>query len=181
MNPAASIRQGTLPLLLPLLIIVPILILRLRRSLKPQALKLNRLWIRPAVLIVLAVLALLAPLPGSPGLAVTDYAWLVAAAALGAVSGWFWGRTTQLHLHPENGTLMQTGSMTGMIVLIVLVAARLGLRTGLGLEAGAWHINVLLVTDVSIVFSALLFSVRSLEIFLRARKVAAKPTPASFD
>src|ERR1700749_4346302 len=124
-------QSDGLAFLVPLLIIVPILIFRLRRSMKPQALKLNRLWIRPAVLIALAALAFLAPLPGSPKLAMMDYAWLVVAMVLGAMAGWFWGRTTQLHLHPENGTLMQTGSMTGMIVLIVLVAARLGLRTGL--------------------------------------------------
>jgi len=45
---------------------------------------------------------------------------------------------------------------------------RLGLRTGLTLEAGAWHISMLLITDVSILLSALLFAVRGLEIYLRA-------------
>ena len=174
-------QPDSLNYILPLLVIVPLVIFRLWRSMKPRALKLDRLWVRPAVLIVVAVLALLAPIPGSPGLSATDGMWLAVAAALGAVAGWFWGRTTQLHLHPENGTLMQKGSMTGMIVLIVLLAVRLGLRTGLSLEASAWHIHVLLITDASIVFSALLFSVRGLEIYLRAQRIMAQSVPAAFE
>jgi hypothetical protein len=166
---------------LPILIIVPVLLLRLRRSMKVQALKLSRLWIRPAILISMAVLVLAVPVPGRPGLSLADVLWLALAAAVGAVAGWFWGRTTQLHLHPENGTLMQKGSMAGMIVLIVLLAARVGLRAGLKLEAGAWHIDVLLLTDLSIVFSAALFAVRGLEIYLRARRVMARAIPSAFD
>jgi hypothetical protein len=113
------------------------------------------------------------PVPGSKPLEPADVTWLLLAAVLGAAAGWQWGRTTELHLHPENGTLMQKGSMAGMMVFLVLLLLRLGLRTGLGLEAGAWHINMLLVTDASIVFSALLFAVRGLEIFLRARRIMA--------
>ena len=174
-------QSDSLTYILPFLVLVPLLIFRLRRSLKPQALKLNRLWIRPAILIAAAGLVLLAPSPGTSALAQADAVWLVLAALAGATAGWFWGRTTQLHLHPEDGTLMQTGSMTGMIVLIVLLAARVGLRTGLGLEAGAWHISVLLITDVSILFSALLFAVRGLEIYLRARRIMAQSIPKAFD
>jgi hypothetical protein len=180
MNPAAH-PPGYLSTLLPLLILVPIFYFRMRRSLKPQALKLKSLWIRPAILIVLAAFVILMPVPGQTPLAASDMPWLALAALLGGVAGWQWGRTTQLHIHPENGTLMQTGSMAGMVVFLALVLVRFVLRAGLGLEAGALHINVLLITDASIVFSALLFSVRGLEIFLRARKVAAEAIPASFD
>lgn len=168
-------------IILPLLFLLPVIYLRMRRSLKPQALKLSRLWIRPVILIVVAAIVLLAPIPGAPKMTISDLFWLILAAGLGAMAGWQWGRTTQLHLHPENGTLMQTGSMAGLIVLIVLVVLRLGLRTGLAVEANAWHINVLLITDASILFSALLFSVRGLEIFLRARRVMTQAVPAAFD
>ena len=180
MNPAAH-PPGYLSTLLPLLILVPIFYFRMRRSLKPQALKLKSLWIRPAILIALAAFVILMPVPGQTPLAVSDAVWLMLAALLGGAAGWQWGRTTKLHIHPENGTLMQTGSMAGMVVFLALVFVRFGLRAGLGLEAGTLHINVLLITDASIVFSALLFSVRGLEIFLRARKVAAEAIPASFD
>src|SRR5579862_9139401 len=98
--------SDSLTYILPILIIVPIVFLRIWRSMKPSALKLNRLWIRPAILIVIATLVLVAPLPGASALTVTDGMWVAAAGLLGAAAGWFWGRTTQLHLHPENGTLM---------------------------------------------------------------------------
>lgn len=167
--------------IIPILVLLPFLYLRLRRMLKPQALKLRGLWIRPAILIAVAVFVLVTPVPGRTPLIPSDMAWVALAAALGAAAGWQWGRTTALHLHPENGTLMQTGSMAGMIVLVVLVLLRLGLRTGLGMEASSWHINVWLITDASILFSALLFAVRGLEIFLRARKIMAQSIPAAFD
>jgi hypothetical protein len=163
-----------LPTLIAFLLLLPLLYLRLRRMLKPQALKLNQLWIRPAIFIALAGLVLVAPAPGSQPLAASDLGWLLLAAALGGIAGWQWGRTTQLHLHPENGTLMQTGSIAGMMVFVLLVVVRMGLRTGLGAEAAAWHINVLLITDSSILFSAFLFAVRGLEIYLRARGMMAK-------
>jgi hypothetical protein len=158
---------------LPLLIVLPILFFRMRRMAKPQALKLNRLWIRPAILIAAASIVLLVPVPGALPMMPADWLWVALAALLGAVAGWQWGRTTALHLHPEDGTLMQTASMAGMMVLVVLVLLRLGLRTGLRMGAGAWHLNVLTITDASIVFSALLFAVRGLEIFLRARRIMA--------
>jgi hypothetical protein len=166
---------------LPFLIILPILYFRLRRMAKTQALKLGQLWIRPTIFIALAALVLLMPARDSQPLQAGDVTWLLLAAVLGAAAGWQWGRTTQLHLHPENGTLMQKGSVAGIMVFLVLLLLRLGLRTGLGLEAGAWNINMLLVTDASIIFSALLFAVRGLEIFLRARRIMAGAAPATAD
>jgi hypothetical protein len=104
---------------------------------------------------------------------------LAIAGALGAMAGWQWGRSTALHLHPESGTLMQTGSLAGMVVLIVLILLKLGLRFGAGVGVPALHLNAVLITDVSICFSAMLFAVRGLEIFLRARRIMAERGEAS--
>ena len=49
------------------------------------------------------------------------------------------------------------------------------LRTGLALEAQAWHLNLVIVSDASILFSAFLFAARSVEMFLRARRVMGAP------
>jgi hypothetical protein len=133
---------------------------------RPQRLKLKSLWLRPAIMIFAAG-TLLAASP--PPLA--DVFWFVLAAAIGIGGGWYWGKLTQLHLHPEDGTLMSSGSQAGMIVLVLLLVLRLGMRAGIGLEAAALHVNAALLTDIFIVFTALLFSVQGLEIFLRARQV----------
>jgi hypothetical protein len=57
-----------------------------------------------------------------------------------------------------------------MLVLVVLILLRLGLREG-AREAAAWHLDALLISDASIVFTAALFTARSVEMYLRARKV----------
>ena len=61
-------------------------------------------------------------------------------------------------------------------LLMLLVVLRLGMRAGIGFEGATLHANGRLLTDLSIVFTALLFSVRGLEIFLRARRLM-KTTP----
>jgi len=160
--------------LLPVLIILPILYFRLRNSLKPQVLKLNQLWVRPAIYIVIAGLVLVAPQPGSQPLAAQDVVWLVLAALLGAAGGWQMGRVTAIHVDSEKGTLMATGGQAAMIIIVLLILLRMGVRTGLQMEATAWHINAGLITDASIVFAGVLFAARGLEMFLRARRVMAQ-------
>jgi hypothetical protein len=163
-----------LQLLLPILIIVPVMYLRLRKMNKPQPLKLGRLWIRPVLLLIAAGLVLFLPQPGqhvAPHITPQEWGGLAAAAALGALGGWYWGRTMAIEVHPEDGTLMTRGSAAAVMVLIVLIAVKMGLRPLLDAEGGAMHLDVLLITDASIVFSVALFSVRSLEMFLRAQRV----------
>ena len=156
----------TLSIVIPVLVILPILYLRLNRMMKPQRLKLRSLWVRPAIMIFAAA-ALLAASPPQA----SDAPWFGLAALIGIGGGWYWGKLTQIHVHPEDGTLMSTGSQAGAIVLVVLLVFRIGIRAGAGLEAAALHIKAALLTDVFIVFTALLFAVRGLEIFLRARRV----------
>jgi hypothetical protein len=157
--------------LLLVLIILPILYVRLRRAMKPQRLKLNQLWIRPALYIVITGLVVLAPQPGAQPLMAGDAIWFVLAALLGMVGGWQMGRVTAIHVDPEKGTLMATGGQAAMIIIVLLVAVRLGVRTGLDLEASAWHLNVAVITDASIVFAGFLFAARGLEMYLRAQRV----------
>lgn len=155
-----------LRIVIPLLVILPILYLRMSRMLKPQRLKLRSLLIRPLLMIFAAGILITASPPR-----LSDAPWFALAAIFGIGGGWYWGKLTQLHIHPEDGTLMSSGSMAGAIVLVLLVVLRLGMRAGTGLEAAALHVNAALLADVSIVFTALLFSVRGLEIFLRARRM----------
>jgi hypothetical protein len=174
-----QIQPNTLNYLIPVLIILPLLYRRLRKVLQPQELKLRRLWIRPAIYVVLAVGAVMAPTPGAPAITFSVLMGMALACIAGAVLGWQWGRSTALHIHPETGSLMQTGSLAGMIVLLVLIVLKLGFRFGLQAGAPQLHINAVLITDISICFSAMLFAVRGLEIFLRARQIMAAGTANS--
>jgi hypothetical protein len=160
---------------LPLLLIAVVVALRARKLSKKQPLKLAGLWIRPLFLLAACILVLAIPQPGMPArhFAVLDWAVLALAAVIGGIGGWYLGRTTAIEVHPENGTLMAQASPVGLFVILGLMLVRTGLRAGVRLEAEAWHLDVVLIFDGLIVFTALLFAVRSLEMYLRAKKVMA--------
>ncbi|HWX89507.1 MAG TPA: hypothetical protein VNY75_04330 [Rhizomicrobium sp.] len=167
-------QQQTLQLFLPILILLPVLYFRFRRMAKAQPLKLGQLWVRPAFIIAATAIILFLPQPGQHvirHLLPQDWTWLVLAGAVGGVAGWYWGRTMAIEVHPEDGTLMVRGGQAAIVVLGMLILFRMGLRTGLAVEGRAWHLDVLLLSDASIVFTAALFTVRSVEMYIRARRV----------
>lgn len=169
-------QQQAIQVFLPVLIILPLLYFRMRKMARARPLKLKRMWIRPVLFLAATALVLLAPQPPHnpmgqllPG----DWAWLGLAGVLGGVAGWQWGRTMVIEVHPEDGTLMVRGGQAAVLALGVLILFRFGLRTGLTVEAKAGHLNMLLFSDISIVFTALLFTLRSVEMYLRAKRVMA--------
>lgn len=167
----------TLQLVLPIVVIAVIFLLRARRVGKPQPLKLGLLWIRPALLLLgCAAVLLLPPRPGAAPvhLLPVDWAILALGAALGAVGGWQLGRTMAIEVHPENGTLLVTTNPIGLLVLVGLVALRTVARTEAGLIGANWPVNPAVIVDALIVFSAAMFTVRSVEMYLRAKKVMAQ-------
>jgi hypothetical protein len=166
-------QPNPLTYLIPILVILPILYFRLRRMMKPSPLKLNRMWIRPAILLFAGVAVLAASPPP-----INEWFWFALAALLGAVLGWQWGKQMAIHVDPENGTLMTRGSQAALIMMGILIVVRVGLRAGVRMESAALHLDATMITDLFIVFGATLFGVRGLEMFLRARRVLAQ-TPQS--
>jgi hypothetical protein len=163
----------TLQLLIPIAIIIPIILLRARTLSKKQPLKLGRLLIRPVILLAVCVLYFVVRQPGVPPhhFVPMDALVLGLAILLGGVGGWYMGRTMAIDVHPEDGTLMVQASPIGLLVILGLVGARLVIRAGAKMEAEAWHLDVALIFDGLILFTAALFAVRSLEMYLRAKKV----------
>ena len=164
----------TLQLVLPVAVIAVIFLIRARRVGKPQPLKLGLLWIRPALLLLgCAAVLLLPPRPGAAPIHFLPLDWAILAlcAALGAVAGWQLGRTMAIEVHPENGTLMVTTNPVGLLGLVGLVALRTVVRTEAGLIGANWLVNPAVIVDALIVFSAAMFTVRSLEMYLRAKTV----------
>ncbi len=160
--------------LFAIVILLPLMYRRIRKMSRPQPLKLGWLWMRPALILAVCAVALFAPQPDHPvvrQLTALDWSWLVAAGAAGAVGGWYMGRTMAIDVHPDDGTLMVKGGTAAILVIVVLILLRFGLRAGVAMEAEAWHLDALLISDALIVFSAALFTVRSLEMYLRAQRV----------
>ncbi|MGH6827558.1 MAG: hypothetical protein ACREFW_01450 [Rhizomicrobium sp.] len=160
---------GFLRYLVPIVVILPLLYLRLRRMMRPVPLKLNRMWIRPGIFFLSAIAVLAAAPPP-----VATWPWFFLTAALGGALGWQWGRLMAIQVDPANGTLMTRGSQAALIMMVLLLAIRSGLRAGMRIEGAALHLDAALVTDIFIVFGAFLFGMRGIEMFLRARRVVAR-------
>lgn len=158
-----------LPALLPLLIVA----LVVRRNLRARRLKLERLWLLPAVLVA-AILWIMAAEPAPGPLILVG---LAIVAALGAMVGWWRGRLTHVHLHPETHELTSRASLAGTMLILAVFAARYGLRMwaiqaqgGPGAHAPA---EAIYVTDAFMLFAAGLVCAQRLEMFLRCRRLLA--------
>jgi hypothetical protein len=90
---------------------------------------------------------------------------------LGAVFGWQRGRLMRITLEPATGALKAQASPMGIYLLLGLIAFRLALRTGLGMEAEGWHLSPVLVNDIFITFAAGLLVAQGTEMAIRARRL----------
>jgi hypothetical protein len=136
---------------------------RWRRMSVARPLKIERMWIRPAFIITVCALVLAHYPPR-----VADIHWLFLALVLGGLVGWQRGRFVKIVVHPETHEINQQASPAAILFLVAIVAVRLILRE----EAmSAWHVGVNLVTGLSMVFAAGLFTVQQAEMWLRARKL----------
>ena len=148
-------------------VIALVMALRWRRMSKPQPLKLERLWIFPAVYLVITV-TMFALHP--PSL----YGWLFALAALGmgAALGWQRGKLMAITVDPETHALNQRGSPAAMLLLVFIVLGRVGAKQLA--ESGGLHIDPLAVADVLIAFALGLFATTRIEMYLRAKRMLAE-------
>ena len=138
---------------------------RWRQMSRARPLKIERMWIRPAIILAICALVL-TRLPPRP----QDVVWLAVALALGAVVGWQRGRFVRIVVHPQTHEINQQASPAAMFLILGIVVLRMVLREE---AASVWHMGVNLIADASIVFAAGLFTAQQIEMWLRARKLLA--------
>jgi hypothetical protein len=158
--------QKTLNYILLAVVVGGLMIVRMRRMSRTQPLKLERLWILPAVLLVGAVAALI-QLPPHP----QDWPWLVAALAVGAGLGWIRGSMMAITIEADTHALNTRASPAAIVLLLAVFALRFGLRAALARNAGAWHIGAALITDAFILFAVGLLCVQRVEMAIRAMRL----------
>lgn len=153
-------------------IVLLVLFLRLRSASKERELKLERLWILPAIYAVFAGVLFASMPPHGLG-------WLYSALALvvGLALGWQRGKLMQITVHPEHGTLNQKASPAAVIFIVALVLVRMGAKTLMGVEVGSdgnsLHGNALIVTDILIAMALGFLVSQRVEMYLRAKKLLA--------
>ena len=158
--------------LVPLAIIVVILVLRNSR---PRPLRIERLWIRPVLVIALMGAALTVT---APPLDPLDIAVLAAALAIGCGFGWLRGRSMHIEVHPETHALTARASPLGLIFIFGLLLLRYALRGAAYESAGFLHLSVLTIADAFVLLAVGMLSVQGLEMWLRARRLLAEAQTA---
>lgn len=154
---------------LPLVIVAVVMFLRMRRMGQSRRLRLESLWIIPALYLALAVLLFSQMTPHGLG-------WLWAGLSLvaGAALGWQRGRSMHITVDAETHALNQTSSPLAMLILVGLIAVRFVLRALAGTDGASWHLDAALVTDCLVAFALGLFSLQRLEMYLRGSRLLAE-------
>jgi membrane protein CcdC involved in cytochrome C biogenesis len=160
---AYPVHQGWISYAITIGAIVVIMALRMRRMGQMRPLKLETLWIVPAMYAVVAALMFFS-LPPVGWVALASLAGL----AIGAAVGWQRGKMMHIHVDPETHALNQKASLAAMFFLIALILVRTGARTLLGAES---HVSPAMLTDPLIAFALGMFTLQRVEMYLRARRL----------
>ncbi|MGD0143421.1 MAG: hypothetical protein ABSC92_09700 [Rhizomicrobium sp.] len=162
--------KSILPLIVPVLIVALIL----RRSMTSRTVRVQTMWIRPAILLILACVTLATTrLPGPIALAA-----FVAAGLVGAGVGYLRARHLELSVDPETGVVSSKATPIGTILIVGLVAVRIGLRFAfpeMGANPGG-HVaaDAVAWTDGALIFSAAMLVTQAIEIWLRTQPLLAE-------
>lgn len=152
--------------LIPLVVIAIVMFFRFRQLGKERRLRLERLWIVPALYLALAGLMFSQQSPHGLG-----WLWVGLSLAAGAAIGWQRGRAMKISVDPETHDLNQSSSPLAMILILVLILVRTSLRAATELEGAAWHLDAILITDCLIAFALGLLSTTRLEMYLRGSRL----------
>jgi len=165
--------HSAIPYLIGIVILVLVMAWRLRRMSQSRPLRLELLWVTPAIFTALTVL-LLIPQPPQ-GIA---WVYLAVAFAIGGGLGWWRGKLMHITVDPETHALNTRASPAAMIFIVAIIAIRFALRgVALG-QASTLHLTVGVITGLFMAFAVGLFGVQRLEMFLRASRLLAEARAA---
>jgi hypothetical protein len=154
---------------------VAALVIVLRNS-RPRKLKIERLWVTPAIYLILMASALAeAPPPLTP----VSIAILVGAFAVGAAIGWQRARFTQIHIHPETHDLTSRSSPIGILFIFAILLVRYAARDLLAGNAKLLHLPIVAITDGFLLLAIGMLTTQRLEVWQRASRMLAEAKGAA--
>jgi hypothetical protein len=163
-----SIPQGggALPYLIPL-VVLGLVVLRNSRA---RTLRIERLWISPTIVAVMAALTFYNfPPSGPPAIALN-----VAALLLGAFLGWWRARASRFTIDPQTHVITSKVSPVGMLLILGIFALRYVVRAAAPNEASVLHVTALDLTDSFLLMAVGLVSAQRVEWLIRARRMLAE-------
>ena len=162
-----------LPFLIGLPLVLIVLFFRLRGMRTERPLRIEWLWVTPALLTAVTVMTFLpAPPQGM------DWIWIALALVVGAVLGWYRGKMMHISVDPETHVVNTRASPAAMYFIVLILAARFGLRYVAMGEAQTWHLSVTLITGLFVVLAVGLLGVQRVEMFIRAQRLLGEARKA---
>ena len=152
----------------PLVIMLLVVGLIIRRSLRGQRIRVDTLWVIPLLLIAVAAAMLVQSPPRDP----TTMIALAIATLLGVAVGWQRGRLTRISLDPDTGILTSQASPAAGMLILGLFAARFALRYWLGQNPGKCH-SLAAAAHALVLFGFATVIVTRLEMWLRCKRLIA--------
>lgn len=158
---------GWISYAIPLVVITIVMAIRWRRMGRVRPLKLERLWILPALYAVVIGFTFSRFPPQGWG-------WLfcLIALLLGGALGWQRGRMMRITLDPETHSLGQTSSPAALLFILLLIAVRFGAKGAMGYVEPV-GLDPMAVTDTLMALALGLFTAQRLEMYLRGRRMLA--------
>lgn len=144
--------------------------LRIWRGSRARKLKVERMWIRPAIIGVFLSLSIYGqPPPMTPEV----LAGLAVAIIAGLAMGWFRGRMVKVSIDPATHDLTSKASPWGMLIFLGLMIVRMGARFVLREEHDVAGIPVAAIIDGLTLFYAGNVVGAQVEVWMRAKKLLA--------
>lgn len=159
-------------LILTLLVAVVVLALRNRR---PRRLRLEAMWIRPLIYLVLTGLSFTAMAAPSDAASLSI---MGLAVILGVAAGWVRGGLMRIDVHPETHDITARASPVGMLFILAVLTVRVFIRSS-STEASLGGLPAAAIAEALILFAAAMMITQGLEMFLRARRLLGEARAAS--
>ena len=166
--------NSMLQYLIPAIVIGLVLFLRFRSMGKARPLRLERLWIVPAIYLALTGFLFWGMTPHGLG-----WLWAALAFVVGSVIGWYRGASMKISVDPETHALNQTSSPLALLFIVALIGLRMAIRAGAAYEVGLGNVDAALITDCLVAFALGLLSITRLEMFLRGSRLLGEARPAN--
>lgn len=149
--------------------LVPLIVVALVawRATRTRTLRVERMWIMPALILLGVGLSLRAQGAPTPLLLTAEAIALVVGGAL----GWWRGRTTTISVDPATHALTSRASPIGLALIAALFVIRFGLRDYAAGHAAQWHVTPIQVADVFLLFAVGLVCAQRVEMWIRARRL----------
>jgi hypothetical protein len=161
---------GYIAYLVPLIVVAMVIL----RNSRTRTLRVERLWISPAAIMLMAMLALSQSPPPTPLGVTID----LAAVGLGAFLGWWRGRASRFTVDPDTHVVTSKVSPAGMLLILGIFALRYLLRGVMDGQGSALHLSAAEATDSFLLLAVGLVSAQRLEWWIRARRMIAEAKSA---